>query len=128
MITRKYKNNFCSSSYCYYHCYYCCCHWCFCECNQTRNETTWFVNKLSIVVPLQSLKFQILRLFRGKVSLTFRQLQSVDSVFSKYTVHTFFVFIYNQARLEKIWLLMSITKFPFCNFFLRWKLLSNMNI
>ena len=38
----------------------------------TRRFRAWF--------PLQSLKFQILRLFQGRSSLTFRQLQSVDSL------------------------------------------------
>ena len=41
-----------------------------------RLQTKW----LWVRVPLQSLNFQILRLFRARSSLTFRQLQSTDSL------------------------------------------------
>ena len=68
--------------------------------SSVRLQTKW----LWFRVPLQSLKLQISRVFQARSSLTFRQLQSVDSLWNAYVTwwkHTVLNIILSEAVLQR---------------------------
>ena len=57
-----------------------------------------------VPIPLQSLKLEISRLFRARSSLTFKHLQSVDSLYTEYVtmIRTQFNWLRNKKNLEPL--------------------------
>ena len=61
-------------------------------------RTKW----LWVRIPLLSLKIQILRLFRARSSLTFRQLESVDSLWNAYVTLLFSPFPTSRRKFSLV--------------------------